>query len=260
MKDKKLERALYGPSLFEVTLGAVLSVLLGAVGAVAYLVFKPVEIVKPLPKEEERIAGQVYFVEGSKETGKAKQWRTKRKQLAEGMPGEISFIEDELNAWFAPEVVAAKPAKPAKPGPGKPAEPAVEEPVPVPDELVTFSHPSFRIADSSMQISCSAVFNPLAMVTLNVPIIVQANGGFEKRGDQYVYAPKTLMLGSLALHRVPGATSYLMKKAMETQALPEAGLAAWKKVENVTLDGRVLKVVVPGVSSAPAASAPATGS
>ena len=258
MKDKKLERALYGPSLFEVTLGAALSVLLGAVGAVAYLVFKPVEIVKALPKEEERIAGQVYFVEGSKETGKAKQWRTKRKQLAEGVPGEISFIEDELNAWFAPEVAAA-PKAAAKPAPGKPAAPVAEEPVPVPDELVTFSHPAFRIADNSMQISCSAVFNPLAMVTLNVPIIVQANGGFEKQGDQFVYAPKTLMLGSLALHRVPGATNYLMKKAMETQALPEAGLAAWKKVENVTVDGRVLKVVVPAVVPAPVET-PAAGS
>lgn len=258
MKDKKLERALYGPSLFEVTLGAALSVLLGAVGAVAYLVFKPVETVKALPKEEERIAGQVYFIEGSKETGKAKQWRTKRKQLAEGVPGEISFIEDELNAWFAPDVVAAP--KPAKPAPGKPGAPVVEEPVVIPDELVTFSHPSFRIADNAMEVSGSVVFNPLAMVTLNVPVIVQASGGFEKQGDQFVYVPKTLMVGSLALHRVPGATDYLIKKAMETQALPEAGLAAWKKVENVTVDGRVLKVVVPAGAAVTPESVPAAGS
>jgi hypothetical protein len=240
MKDKKLERALYGPGLFEVTLGAVLSIALGAVAGVAYLLYKPVETVKTLPKEAERIPGQIYFVEGSKETGKAKQWRTKRKQLAESVPGEIAFIEDELNAWFAPEAPAAKPA--AKPVPGAPPEPPAE--VPIPDELVTWSHPSFRIADNAVQVSGTATFNPLHMLSLNVPLIVQASGGFEKVGDEFVYAPKTLFVGSLPVHRIPGATRYLMERARASQALPEQGMEAWKKVASVTVDGRVLKVTI----------------
>lgn len=243
MKDKKLERALYGPSLFEVTLGAVLSVGLGLVAGVAYLVYKPVETVKVLPKEADRVPGQIYFVEGSKETGKAKQWRTKRKQLADSTPGEIAFIEDELNAWFAPDAPVVKPAPKPVAG-GKAAEPvaAVEEPIP--DELVTWSHPSFRIADSSVQVSCEATFNPLRMLALDVPLVVQANGGFEKEGDEFVYAPKTFYVGSLPMHRIPGATSYLIKRARESQALPEQGIEAWKKVASVTVDGRVLKIAI----------------
>ncbi len=238
MKDKKLERALYGPSLFEVTLGAVLSVGLGVVGAVAYLVYKPVETVKALPKEEERVPGQIYFVEGSKETGKAKQWRTKRKQLAESTPGEIALIEDELNAWFAPEAPAApKPAKPGEP-------PAAAPEAPIPDELVTWTHPSFRIADNAVQVSCSATFNPLRMLMLDVPLVVQANGGFEKDGDEFVYAPKTFYVGSLPVHRIPGATSYLINRVRKSQAMPEQGLEAWKRVANVTVDGRVLKIAI----------------
>jgi hypothetical protein len=240
MKDKKLERALYGPGLVEVTLGAALSLALGVVAGVAYLVYKPVETVKVLPKEADRVPGQIYFVEGSKDTGKARQWRTKRKQLAESVPGEIAFIEDELNAWFAPDAPAAKPA--AKPAPGAPPEAPVE--APIPDELVTWSHPSFRIADNSLQVSCSATFNPLQMLALNVPLVVQASGGFQKEGDEFVYEPKTLFVGSLPVHRIPGATSYLMKRARSSQALPEQGMEAWKKIANVTVDGRVLKVAI----------------
>jgi hypothetical protein len=239
MKDKKLERALYGPSLTEVTLGAALSVALGAVAGVAFLVYKPVETVAKLPKEEERVPGQIYYIEGSRQSGKAKQWRTKRKQLAESTPGEIAFIEDELNAWFAPDA----PAKPAaKPAPGKAPEPAPEEPVP--DELVTWSHPNFRLADDAMQVSCTATFNPLRLLMLDLPVVVQANGGFEKAGDEFVYMPKTLYVGSLPVHRIPGATSYLVKRARASQALPEQGLEAWKKISDVTIDGRELKVSI----------------
>lgn len=240
MKDKKLERALYGPSLVEVTLGAALSVALGVVAAVAYLVYKPVETVKALPKEADRVPGQIYYVEGSKDSGKARQWRTKRKQLAESKPGELVLNEDELNAWFAPDA----PAKPKpKPPSGKPGEEAPEEPIP--DELVSWSHPTFRIADDAVQVACSATFNPLRLLSLEAPVIVQARGGFEKIGDEFMYVPETLYVGSLPVHRIPGATRYLVKRGRESQALPTQGLEAWKKIASVTVEGRELKVAIP---------------
>jgi hypothetical protein len=242
MKDKKLERALYGPSVFEVTLGAVLSLGLGAVLAVGYLLYKPVETVKQLPKEADRVPGQVYFLEGSKDTGKAKQWRTKRKQLMEAVPSEIVLIEDELNAWFAPEAPTQKTA--AKPATGKEGEPAPE--APVPDELVTWSHPTFRIADNQMHVSCTATLNPLRLFTLDVPLIVQASGDFVKTGDTFVYAPTTLLVGSLPVHRIPGATTYLMKRARAAQeaALSEQAQAAWARIADIGVDGRTLKVAI----------------
>ena len=65
MADKKVEKALYGPSTVEVALGAVLGLLAGVVLACVYLVFKPVEAVKEMPKETAR--GVVYHLAGRNE-------------------------------------------------------------------------------------------------------------------------------------------------------------------------------------------------
>ncbi len=235
MKDKKLERALYGPSLWEVTLGAVLSITLGAVVAVMFLVYKPVETVRELPKEDERVPGQIYFVEGSTDSSKARQWRSKRKLLAESTAGEIELIEDELNVWFAPEA-------PAKKTPAKGDADAANEPVP--DELITWAAPNFRIADGRMQVATHATFNPLRLVALDVPVVVQARGGFEKRGDEFVFSPQTVYLGSLPLHRIPGATAFVVKRAHSSAALPPQGLEAWKRVSDVSIEERVLKIAI----------------
>lgn len=242
MKDKKLERALYGPSLFEVTLGALLSVALGALGAVVFLIFKPVEVVKELPKEEERVAGMVYFVEGSKDTGKGRQWMRKRQLLLDGAPGEITFTEEELNAWFSAGAPAqakpgAKPAAPKAPAPGGKAPEADA----APEEVMVVSVPNFRIQDNALQVGVPTTFN---LLTLQLPVVVQTRGTFTKQGDIFMYDPSSVMVGSLPLHRIPGATAYLMKRAMSAQVLPEEGLAAWRKLSNVTVEGRVLKLTI----------------
>jgi len=121
---KKMERALYGPSLFEITCGTLLSVILGVLLAAGFLVFKPVEIVKDLPKPEDRKIGTVYYQQGSNDATKAKAWRNKRKQLLEGAPGEIAFAEEELNAWlnadsgsYTSGESSKQPAKAAAPAP-----------------------------------------------------------------------------------------------------------------------------------------------
>src|SRR5882724_8414285 len=157
MANKQLDRALYGPSLFEVTLGALLSVLLGAVVAVLFLILKPVEVVKVLPKEDERVQGAVYFVEGSKDFGRGKQWMRKRQMMLDGTPGTISLTEDELNSWFSSDSAqkgakppAAKPAPKPPAKPGQPAAPAAAEEVPA--DLVTWSELNFRMHDGSLQV------------------------------------------------------------------------------------------------------------
>ena len=71
MVSRKIEKALHGPTLAEVLLGVVLSLILGAALAFAYLVLKPVAIAKEMPKE--RIAGMVYYIEGTKDSDRGKQ-------------------------------------------------------------------------------------------------------------------------------------------------------------------------------------------
>ena len=92
----KLNRKAHEPSWAEVILGAALSAVLGGALGILALVFKPVSVVKDEPKE--RAAGVTYFVEGSRDTAKAKLAAAKRKAFAQGSSGTFSIIEDELRS------------------------------------------------------------------------------------------------------------------------------------------------------------------
>lgn len=244
----KVDRALYGPSLFEITLGMFLSILLGAALAVCFLIFKPVEVVIELPKENDRIAGQVYYIEGSRDSGRAKQWRRKRQLLSEGKPGEISITEEELYAWFSggdtQAVTEKKPvaAKPSKAIPPSASGAPKQGDVPIPDEIVVVAEPNFRIHEGMLQIGFPTTIN---LLTLSFPVVFQAQGIFEKKGDMFMYEPQSVLIGSLPVHRIPGAVSYLTKRAFAAQSFPAEGLDAWRKVSAVSLEGRTLKLTIP---------------
>jgi hypothetical protein len=266
MRNRKLDRALYGPTVYEITFGVILSILLGAALAIFFLIFKPAVVVQEMPKEDERIRGATYFVEGTADMGKSKQWMRKRQMLIESMPGEISLTEDDLNVWFlsstehgqkelekkaqAAAEAAAKQAKPkagakspAKPAPGAPAAPAAEE-APAeapPTELITCNVVNFRIRDNVVQVGLPGAVNTFGY---QFPVVVQARGGFEKRADMYVFVPDEFMIGSFPLHRFPRAVEYVMQKAMNHEALPPELMAAWKKVKTVVVDGKTLKITI----------------
>ncbi len=111
MAAKKLDKALYGPSVAEVALGAVLGLLVGVVVAAIFLVFKPVATVKEMPKQVSRTT--VYFLPGS--TAGARGWEDKQKQFLAG--ASIAVSEADLNAWA---VAADAPAPDAKAGKAAP--------------------------------------------------------------------------------------------------------------------------------------------
>jgi len=266
MRNRKLERALYGPTIYEVTLGLLLSIALGAGLGIAFLIFKPAEVVAELPKVDERKSGTVYYVAGTSDHLKGKQWMRKRQLLVDGTPGEIAFNEDDLNVWFmssteagkqatekaakaqaeaAAAKAAAKPApKPTgKPAPGAPAAPAIA-PVPeeqAPTDLITPSVINFRIRDGVVQVGLPTTITALGYT---FPVVAQTRGVFEKQGDMYVFVPETVMIGSLPLHRFPHATEYMMERATASEALPPELMAAWKKVKNVVVDGNAIKLTI----------------
>src|SRR5947209_5142065 len=93
----KVDRAKYGPGLVEITLGALLSVILGALIAFVFLVLRPVTIVHALPKEKP--ANAVYYIEGSKDSAHGRQWLRKKQIFVEG--GSVSVGEAELNTFVA---------------------------------------------------------------------------------------------------------------------------------------------------------------
>jgi len=267
MKNRRLERALYGPTIYEVTFGLLLSLALGAGLAIVFLIFKPAEVVAELPKEDEVKAGTVYYVAGTMDHLKGKQWMRKRQMLVDGTPGEIALTEDDLNLMFmngseagkqamekaakaeaeaaAAKAAAAKPAKPAKPG-SKPAVAAAPALAPTPDEqaptdLITPSVLNFRIRDGVVQVGLPTT---IATLGYTFPVVAQMKGTFVKQGDIFMFVPETVMIGSLPLHRFPHATEYMMQRAMTSDALAPEIMAAWKKLKNVEVDGKTIKLTI----------------
>lgn len=229
--SKKIDRALYGPSWFEVIFGAFLSVVIGVVLAAAYLVTKPVTTVKELPKEP--VAGMVYFIEGSKDATKGRSWVAKRQQLVAGM--SVQVTEEEINAAIA----GVNAPAPKKPG-AKTEEPAPEAEA-KPGHLAAGA-PNFRIRDGEVQISVPVTVNTLE---LGLNLLVQARGGFEKQGDRFVFAPKTLLVGSCPVEKLPGVAGFALRQFLGAQAIPEDIAGAWAKLANVSVEGALLKLEAP---------------
>ncbi len=229
--SKKIDRAVHSPSWAEVILGAALSLVLGVVLGAALLVIKPVAQVKELPKEADRDAKAVYYIEGSRDGAKARQALAKRKALVDGQSVEAS--EDELNS-----LVGAAPA-PAAPKPGAKKEEKAAPPPARTDDIITAGTPNFRIRDGEMQIGIPVTINAIGQ-----KVIVQARGGFVKKGEGFVFEPSQLYLGSCPVQRLPFLAGFVGSKIFGAQAIPEDIATAWKKATNVTIEKNTVKVAM----------------
>ena len=217
--SKRTERS--GPSWTEVIIGAVLSFVLGVALAAAYLVFKPVAVVKALPKEP--VADMVYYLEGSHDGSKGKTAAAKERELFQGR--SIVLNEDEINALLAP----AGPA--ATPGPKNAAAPA---------QTVTPDAPNVRIHDGVLQAALPVRI--AAFGWLDAKVILQARGTFTKAGDTFVFAPTEFYVGSCPVERLPAVQSMIFKRVVA--AVPAELHDAWGKLNDVTVEGTALKLAV----------------
>jgi hypothetical protein len=204
---------------------------IGVVLAAAYLVTKPVATVKELPKEP--VAGQVYVIEGSKDATKGRSWVAKRQQLVAGM--SVQVTEEEINAAIV-GFNAPAPKKPA--AKAEEAAPAAEA---KPGQL-TAGTPNFRIRDNEVQIIVPVTVNTL---DLGLNLLVHARGSFEKQGDRFVFAPKTLFVGSCAVENIPGVAGTVLRQLLAAQRVPEDIAGAWAKLANVSVEGARLSLEAP---------------
>lgn len=236
----KIDRKPHEPGWGEVILGAVLSVILGVALGVVALVFKPVLVVKEMPKDP--TPGATYFIEGSRDTGKAKQAAAKRKAFAQGASGTFSVIEDEINTLAGPATpMGAAPAK--KPGDKPAAAPAAgaAPAAPAPDGVSTGT-PNFRIRDNAVQIGVPV---QLGFLGADLRVIVQAKGNFVKKDGLFTFVPDTLLLGGCPMDRLPYGASYVTKKFLSGQTIAEDISANWPKLTDVHVEGSVLKLTLP---------------
>lgn len=251
MADKKIDKALYGPSVTEVALGAVLGLLAGVLVACVYLVFKPVSTVKAMPKETLRSV--VYYVPGNEGNAKSKNWQAKQKQFLAGT--SISLVEEELNAWSAaagtPAPAAAKAPPPApaaakpKPGakaPAKPAEEKADESKPAQDGIIIPYAPNFKVVeDNKLQVGLKCTLNWYGL-TYDTTVI--ATGAFGKSGDQVVFVPEKVYLGSCPLHLLPAVSGLLVSQVIAKEKVSDEIRTAWTKLTAVTIEGGAVKFTV----------------
>jgi len=234
-ENKKIDKALYGPSTTEVALGAVLGLMVGVLAACVYLVFKPVSTVKEMPKEP--IRGMLYFVPGSEASTKARTWSAKQKQLYAG--GSISLVEDELNAWAVSIFGAAPKAAPKKPA-GAPADKKPEGES-ADTSIFQPATPNFRIVDGKLQVGFKCLLN---WYGLTQEVMVLTSGQFVRSGDRFVYQADTLYLGSCPMHLLPSVSGPFLEHLISKKKLPDELISSWLKVSDVTLEGSTLTLKV----------------
>ena len=227
--SRKLDRARHGPGWLEVSLGALLSVVLGVVLAAAYFVFKPVTRVKELPKEPE--AGMVYYIEGSRDYSNARRLTAKQKFFVKG--GSVVLNEDELNSAANPVAAPAGPAPANAPPP--PATPAV---------LLSPGPPNFRIQAGILQITVPVRLK-VDLAFLDQTVLIQMKGVFARRGDTFVYVPKSMYVGSCPVERLPMAMDFVVRKFLYSQPVPEDIAKAWSKLAEVTIEASTLRLTMP---------------
>jgi hypothetical protein len=245
MSSKKVERALYGPSWTEVILGAVLSLALGIVLAAALLIARPVQKVRELPKEPARDV--VYYIEGTRDSTRGRQWQAKRQQLLAGE--SVVLTEDELNTALGAKTSAPAPTPAVPPAKGKAPAPKTPPAAPVPEAaaatngggLIAPGAPNFRIHDNVLQVGVPCTVN---VAGFQLPVVVMATGGFAKTEDGVVFAPDSFYIGSLQVNRLPALEGFVTKKIIAAQAIPEDLVAAWKKVSDAGIEGKTLKLTM----------------
>jgi len=236
MADKKIEKALYGPSVTEVALGAVLGLVAGVLTACVYLVLvKPVMTVKELPKEPVR--GMIYYIPGAESNAKGRTWQAKQKSFIAGT--NVAVVEEELNAWAASAFAAA----PAKPAPGaKAGDKAAAAPAgPALDGIFNPGNPNFRIVNGKLQIGTKCILN---WYGLTKEVMLVTTGDIVRSGDKFKYSANSLYLGSCPVHLLPAVAGPLMSTLIEKKKTPDDINSAWAKLTDVTIDGNTLKLTV----------------
>ena len=233
--ENKIGKAKYGPSMNEALIGAALSLILGAVVATASLVATPVKVVRSVPlTPEEKV---VYYVEGTREVERGKQWLRKKQLFLEG--STVSLNEDELNAWISAENGTSSAL--VKPSGDRKAAQAAQAPAP---PLIQIGSPNFRVRQGVMQVSCRATLN-LDWFALSVPLVAQASGRFEKRDGQFVLVADQCYVGSFPVHRIPGLDRLTIDFLLSRVPVSEDVRAAWKKLTYVAIEGNLLKLSMP---------------
>lgn len=223
-KDPKSQK---GPSWIEVGLGAVLSLLLGAVLGAAYLVFRPVPTVSATPKDAS--PNSVYYIEGGRDIDKSSELNEKRKEFDSGQ--SVTVTEGELNLLLGDDI--GPPPPPAKPG---------DKPAPPQAKMIDAGPLNARIHDGKIQFGNTV---SISVLGISSQLVVQATGVFTKHGSRFEFDPEVAYVGGCPVQRFLILRGWILNRFLFAHPVPDDIAAAWPKLVDVHVDGATLHLRMP---------------
>ncbi|MEX2382199.1 MAG: hypothetical protein WD490_07440 [Opitutales bacterium] len=210
-----------GPRPVEIVVAAVLSGILGVVGAVAFLVLQPPEEVTEMPAEEDREFGLVYYVTGKGGNASHGTWLAKKEAVKTKRSGNLALVEEELNQWAAQKLKET-------------AE--IEKPL----LHIEAGMPNFRIAEDSLFVGVPLTWS---MFGFGRTFDSHTSGRFKNSGAGYGFEHDRVYVGSCP---VPGLlANRLVNDVVASYAVPEELNEGWNALESVALEESSLKLVIP---------------
>lgn len=213
-----------GPKPVEIVIAAVLSLVVGVVGAAAFLAFQEPEKVDEMPTEEDRQFGIVYYVPGSTGNQNHATWAAKREAIIKGRSGTLPLVAEELNQWVAREY-------PEKESEG-------DKPV----LHVSPGTPNFRIEEGVFHIMMPLEWSVFGFAH---EFRSQASGDFGPKNSVYAFEQDRVYVGSMPVPNVLGMSDSVVKKVLGGFEISEDLYAGWKTLEDVSLDAETLQLVLP---------------
>lgn len=219
-----------GPSWTEVFIGAFLSLLIGVALGAAYLVLKPAVGLRTPLKEEERKAGTIYYMEGSRDGNKGRGSELKRKQFAQG--ASVTVNEDDINLAVPQQKAPAAPA----------AAPKAGEKLEAPTATAVVAAPNFRIREGVVQLATPIKVNVMGV---DSTIVILSKGTFVKKDEVWAFEPQSISAGSCSLDRLPVVKTLVYDKFIGSYPVPEDIATSWRKLVAVHVEGSELKLTMP---------------
>jgi len=249
------------PLWIEVIIAA-LGIACGGAIALVWLLLKPVVVVEHLPPDGQQGLAQIYYVKGTRDKTRGASWVQKRYALLEAAPAPSSAItlnEDELNAWWASSAHIRQIHRKGANANANANASATAQADDADDALATVGLADFHIERGELQVSAPVTAR---IFSLRANIIVQARGTFARMNSAdalagadataatatsanvVMFTPVEIYAGSLPLHRIPGATAFLLREIFANETLPSVGVAAWRRIESVKILGKELQITM----------------
>lgn len=215
------------PGPFAITLQIVSGAIAGLLIAGVYLVLKPVKMTdasaagRPAAEGVSEERNTVVYVRGNPGHPNGQQWRLRERAFLAKDTAGVALSEDDINRWIQ-TTYGAQDRK-------------IE--IKSYDFAMDPSLPTWRVKDSEVEVgiefSCSIGESKKS-------IVAQASGHFEKNGNQHVFVPAKVYLGSCPL---PGPLGRMLYgKLSTTYPAPENVATVWTGVSAVKVEENRVKL------------------